>query len=128
MEFKQRTLVALADMICGNFKAEESFFIYRSSSYLTEFFQDCGTNHRHAGSTRGVWVSEALRQVLAEPSHGANTPPEPFACIIRTLMDSGDTVNESSVRVGALGLLNTALVAKGSRCSMAPTNNATYAI
>ena len=28
----------VADMICGNFKVEESFFHYRSSSLLSEFF------------------------------------------------------------------------------------------
>jgi hypothetical protein len=36
-------------MICGNFKPEESFFRYRSSSYLTEFFEDCETDYRHDG-------------------------------------------------------------------------------
>ena len=39
MEFKQRTLMQIADMICGNSKEGEArFFRYRSSSYLTEFF------------------------------------------------------------------------------------------
>lgn len=28
MEFKRRTLNQIADMICGNFQAEESFFPY----------------------------------------------------------------------------------------------------
>lgn len=32
MEFKKRTLKEIADMICGNFKAEESFFKCRSSA------------------------------------------------------------------------------------------------
>jgi hypothetical protein len=32
MEFKQRTLTQLADMICGNANhGETSFFVYRSS-------------------------------------------------------------------------------------------------
>lgn len=38
MQFKQRTLMQIADMICGNFPAETSFFPYRSSSRLTDFF------------------------------------------------------------------------------------------
>jgi hypothetical protein len=42
MEFKERALMQIADMICGNFKEDESFFCYRSTSYLNEFFfQDC---------------------------------------------------------------------------------------
>lgn len=45
MVFKQRTLMQIADMICGNAnEGQESFFRYRSSSYLTEFFQDCETD------------------------------------------------------------------------------------
>jgi hypothetical protein len=40
-------------MICGNFDANETFFKYRSSSYLTQFFQDCIpimlTTAQHAG-------------------------------------------------------------------------------
>jgi hypothetical protein len=43
MEFKQRSLIAIADMICGNFKAEESHFFCRSRSYLTRFFQYVST-------------------------------------------------------------------------------------
>jgi len=58
MEFKKRTLKQIADMICGNFTATESFFRYRSSSYLTEFFQDCGTEYAHNGSTRSYWVAD----------------------------------------------------------------------
>ena len=57
MEFKERTLKQIAEMICGNFEKEESFFRYRSSSYLTEFFQDCDTDYEHDGSTRNYWVA-----------------------------------------------------------------------
>jgi hypothetical protein len=87
MEFKERTLTQIANMICGNFTPEESFFRYRSSSYLTEFFQDCGTDYVHDGSTRKYWVAETLRKILAEPQSNANTPPETFSRVIRTLMD-----------------------------------------
>jgi hypothetical protein len=45
IEFKQRTLKQIADMICGNFQADESLFRYRSSSFLTEFFYDCDTDY-----------------------------------------------------------------------------------
>src|SRR5690242_11021246 len=86
MEFKKRTLKEIADMICGNFKAEESFFKYRSSSYLTEFFEDCGTDHRHDGSTRNYWVAEVLEKILAEPQSKASIPPDVFLTVIRTLM------------------------------------------
>ena len=120
MEFKQRTIKEIADMICGNFKAEASFFRYRSSSYLTEFFQDCGTLYRHDGSTRNQWVAEVLRQILAEPHAGANTPPDTLVRVIRTLMDPGDAVNEGPERAGALALLNTALAREGFEAFYGP--------
>lgn len=113
MEFKQRTLKAIADMICGNFKAEESFFVYRSSSYLTQFFQDCDTEFVHDGSTRNYWVADTLRQILAEPHPNAQTPPATFLRVIQALMDPADAVNEGSDRPGALALLNNALAREG---------------
>jgi hypothetical protein len=110
MEFKQRTLMQIANMICGN---EDSFFLYRSSSYMTEFFQDCDTDYEHDGSTRNYWVADTLRKILAEPQPNANTPPETFSRVIRTLMDQGDAVNEGAERQGALALLNAALAREG---------------
>lgn len=105
MEFKKRTLMQIANMICGNFKEEESFFRYRSSSHLTEFFQDCGTDYKHDGSTRNYWVAETLGKILAEPQSNANAPPETFSRVIRTLMDQEDAMNEGAER-GSAGAPN----------------------
>jgi hypothetical protein len=113
MEFKKRTLMQIAEMICGNFKAEESFFRYRSSSYLTEFFEDCETDFKHDGSTRNSWVAETLRKILADPHPSANIPPETFSRVIRTLMDQSEALNEGAERKGALALLNAALAREG---------------
>lgn len=38
MKFKERTVMQIVDMICGNFEEEKSFFRYRSSSHITRFF------------------------------------------------------------------------------------------
>ncbi len=107
-------------MICGNFKTEESLFRYRSSSYLTEFFQDCDTDYRHDGSTRSYWVAEILEKILEEPHPNANTPPETFSRVIRTLMDQEDATNEEHERKGALTLLNTTLAREGFEAFYAP--------
>ena len=65
----------IADMICGNSReGETNCFRYRSSSYLTEFFQDCDTDYAHDGSTRNYWVAETLKTILAEPQPDATTP------------------------------------------------------
>jgi hypothetical protein len=120
MEFKQRTLMQIADMICGNFNAEESFFRYRTSSHLSEFFQDCDTDYRHDRSTRNQWVAETLREILAEPQPNANTPSETFSRVIQALMDQGDAMNEGAGREGALALLNAALTREGFEAFYAP--------
>ncbi len=120
MKFKQRTLSQIADMICGNFDEETSFFHYRSSSFLTEFFQDCDTDYGHDGSTRAAWVASTLSEILAEPHANATTPPETFSRVICTLMDQGDALNERRDRSGALAMLNAALVREGFEAFYAP--------
>ncbi len=54
-------LVALADFICGDDK--NRFPIYRSSFYLTSFFQNLNIDVTHDGSTRKVWVLAVLKQL-----------------------------------------------------------------
>lgn len=51
MQFKPRALKELGNLICGNFEAADSVFVYRSSSALTEFFEDCDIEYVHDGST-----------------------------------------------------------------------------
>jgi len=121
MEFKQRTLMLIADMICGNPKSDEaSPFRYRSSSYLTEFFQDCGTDYEHDGSTRNFWVAQTLKSILSEPQPSANVPPETFARVIGLLMDQGDAQNEGRERPAALAALTAALAREGFEPFFAP--------
>jgi hypothetical protein len=114
MEFKQRTLIQLADMICGNFKPEEKiFFRYRSSSIITEFFQDADTEYAHDGSTRNKWVADTLQSILIEPQSNPNYPPDTFIRVIQVLMDQGDAINEDSERKNALSSLNNVLAREG---------------
>jgi hypothetical protein len=113
MQFKRRSLMQLADLICGNAHVETSNFIYRSSSYLTEFFQDCDTDYVHDGSTRQRWVADVLEKILSEPHPNAQTPPDTFGRVIQILMDQGDALNEPPTRHGALAALNAAIVREG---------------
>lgn len=111
----------IANMICGNAnETEESFFRYRSSSYLTEFFQDCETDYEHDGSTRNRWVAEVLGKILDEPQAAINVPPDTFSRVIQVLMDQGDAFNEGPDRTGALGALNAALTREGFEAFYAP--------
>jgi hypothetical protein len=113
LKFRQRTLNALADMICGNGDSEKVHFVYRSSSYLTEFFADCDTDYRHDGSTRRYWVSNVLAQILSEPHPSVTVPPETFIRVIRVLMDPADAINEGPDRALALAELNAEFAREG---------------
>ena len=120
MQFKRRSLMQLADLICGNQEGGAARFNYRSSSRLTEFFGDCDTDYVHDGSTRNYWVADTLNSLLQEPQKDATTPPDSFCRVIRVLMDQGDAVNESSSRSDALGLLNAALTREGYEAFYGP--------
>lgn len=81
MQFKRRNLEALADLIVGNAgrddaenEDEAKYFPYRSSMYITEFFQELETEYQQDGSTRHRWVADVLEQMLAEPHEGPNRP------------------------------------------------------
>ncbi|MFO1035969.1 MAG: hypothetical protein U1E45_03915 [Geminicoccaceae bacterium] len=100
-------------MVCGNANSDTSLFPYRSSSYLSHFFEDAGTEYRHDGSTRSWWVANTLGEILGKPWKNANTPPDAFLRVIATLMDQGDAQNEGNERPGAMERLNAALAREG---------------
>ena len=78
MKFRRRNSEALADLVCGNLGSdtprpseEPRYFPYRSSMYITEFFQELDTDWTHDGSTRHRWVADVLDSMLAEPQRRA---------------------------------------------------------
>ncbi len=117
MIFKKRTVMQLADMVCGNTpdgkSHEENYFKYRSSMYLTEFFSDIETGFQHDGSTRKLWVAETLESILSEPQASSHSVPETFARLVARLMDPDDATNEGEDRAKALSDLNRALAREG---------------
>jgi hypothetical protein len=60
----EAVLDSLADFICGD--EESKYPVYRSSAYLTRFFQALDINAVHDGSTRKWWVLEVLK--VLQPS------------------------------------------------------------
>ena len=64
MEWKSRNLREPAEIVCGSV----SYFEYRSSSYVTRFFEDCELDFVHDGSTRWAWVSEQLEATSTLPT------------------------------------------------------------
>src|ERR1035437_37578 len=49
----------LAERICG----DNPNYPYRSSYYLTKFFQDLGFHYMHSGITRRHWVEDVLKEL-----------------------------------------------------------------
>lgn len=108
---RNRTIMDIAEMIIGDYQFQgNSYFIYRSSSYITQFFRDCETGFEHDGSTRRHWVAWAIEEILKEPRSDPSMPPEEFATLICILMDREDVQEaDDDERSKALGCLNRAL-------------------
>ena len=81
MRFKNRNLRALAEAVVGDAK----YFPYRSSSYITQFFEECDLDFVHDGSTRWAWASDRLAELLEEPQPAANTLPDRFVHVLQIL-------------------------------------------
>jgi hypothetical protein len=120
VKFRRRNTEALGDLICGNPGAAHpgpgetpAFFPYRSSSYITQFFQELDTEWVHDGSTRHRWVADVLEAMLEEPHDGPTHPPEIFCRLVDQLMSPADALNEGPARPKALGQLNEVLNREG---------------
>jgi len=122
MKWKDRTIDEIAEMIAVPPGKMASFFVYRSSYYITRFFRDADTDYVHDGSGRTAWTAGTLVKILEEPHPDAQTPPDTFCRVIRILMDQGDATNEGPDRANALKTLNTALAREGFEAFYAEDN------
>lgn len=109
MKFKSRNLRELAEMVVG----DVDYFPYRSSSYITEFFEECDLDFQHDGSTRRFWAMERLEELLQEPPAAPNSLPSRFVHVLRTLMLKSDATKEGPDRSFALSALNKPLLREG---------------
>lgn len=109
MKWKSRNIRALAEIVCGNVE----HFPYRSSSFISEFFEDCDLPYVHDGSTRWAWVAARLEQVLAQPRATPSNPPEAFLRIIRNVLHKGEAQEGDDDRTKALAAINVVLRSEG---------------
>lgn len=109
MKFKPRNLRAIAECITG----DNQCFPYRSSSYITQFFEECDLDYVHDGSTRWAWTAEKIEELLQEPQPKAYALPEKFVHVLRILMMIEDANPEDPNRLKALGELNKPLSREG---------------
>jgi hypothetical protein len=116
MRLHKRTLESLSDMVCGNAlvaarptgnEPAPSNFLYRSSTYLSRFFEDCDLPYNHNGSTRKWWVMGVLSEINDQTSE----PDLPSPALIRVLQELMDRENftDETQRAAALTDLNNAI-------------------
>jgi hypothetical protein len=109
MKFKDRNLRAIAEMVIG----DANYFPYRSSSYITRFFEECDLDYVHDGSTRWSWAAARLAELLEQPQPAAHTLPDQFVYVLRVLMHKSDAEENDSDRSLALEALNKPLSREG---------------
>ena len=111
MQFKPRNLRPVAEMVVGN--NDHHWFHYRSSSYITRFFEECELDYAHDGSSRVPWAEGVLAELLTDPQPGSNQLPERFGTVLRTLMDKREAQEGDNDRALALAALNVPLMREG---------------
>lgn len=109
MRFRNRNLRELAEIIIG----DNDRFPYRSSSYITEFFEECDLEFVHDGSTRWAWTSDRLAELLNDSQDAPNTLPSRFVHVLRVLMHKADAADDDPDRRIALSELNKPLNREG---------------
>lgn len=109
MKWKSRTVRELAHMVCG----DTDNFRYRSSMFITEFFEDCDLDFVHDGSTRWAWVATKLEEVLAYPHASQSVVPDAFLRIVRAVLDKSEVQEGDPERSKALETLNASLAREG---------------
>ncbi len=102
-------LKELGRIVCG----DADYFHYRSSKYITEFFEDCELDFVHRGETRPTWTAERLGEVLSMPHSSPSVPPDAFLRVIQRVLDKGEAQEGDSDRSKALAALNVVLAREG---------------
>lgn len=96
-------------MVCG----DAEHFPYRSSKYITQFFEDCGLEFVHRGETRPDWCAEKIKEVLALPSSNGTALPDAFIRLIRRVLDKDEITKAGFDWERSLDSLNITLAREG---------------
>lgn len=115
MKLHKRTIKQLANLVVGNLDVTKDLFPYRSSKYITEFFEEMDTDYEHDGSTRADWAEGVIAEILiSERGDEPAGVPDAFARLINRLMDLTERQDaDEEGRPKALALLNNCLARDG---------------
>jgi hypothetical protein len=115
VKLHKRTVRQLANLVVGNQDVTKGLFPYRSSKYITEFFEEMDTDYEHDGTTRAAWAEGVIAEILiADRRGGPAAVPDAFARLINRLMDLDEREDDDEEgRPKALALLNDCLARDG---------------
>jgi hypothetical protein len=82
-KLKGITITQLSRMICGD---DFGYLPYRSSSQLTDFFQEIGFDYTHDSTTRRYWVSYVLTKLNEETDPDLGFPSSEISAVIEHLL------------------------------------------
>jgi hypothetical protein len=85
MQLRQSTISNIAKMVCGDPPYNE-IFPYRSSSYLTRFFEELDLPYVHDGSTRFWWVRSVLYELNAKTPQPEGLPSRELTKVIEYIV------------------------------------------
>ena len=88
-------------------------FPYRSSSFITRFFERCGFAHVHDGSTRKWWTKDRLAELNISACHAQDLPSDDLLRVMSELFDPDDFDKHGKDRDRALEDLNRLLSRPG---------------
>lgn len=102
MKLRDYILEQLAAMVVG----DSAGFPYRSSFYITRFFNRCGFPFVHDGSTRRIWAAERLKELNLGPSQSPDLPSDSISRVIAELFEPDDFDRDGKETGPALMELN----------------------
>ena len=109
MKLSERVLERLAAMVVG----DDPFFPYRSSFYITRFFQRCGFSHVHDGTTRKHWAQDRLAELNLGRSQMQDLPSDDLLRVVAELFDPEDFEDKELAVEPALEAFNKLLKRSG---------------
>lgn len=109
MKIGNAAIGKLARMVCGD-EPYNGSFPYRSSSYLTAFFEGIDLDYVHDGSTRYWWVRSVLMELNDQPEASEDLPSADLVRCIEYLVDPDHFGREEGLtQEGAIEAVNNAL-------------------
>jgi hypothetical protein len=105
MKLRDYLLEKLAEMVIGDHPA----FPYRSSYFITRFFNRCALPYVHDGSTRKFWTADRLKELNNAPNQSPDLPSDAILRVVDELFDADDFDKAEKSKDSALIELNKVL-------------------